>query len=117
MRVSKSFQRSERVRLTLQAESFNVSNQVNRRVDISDDGFINSTAQFVAYSTQVGKNLYPGEFVKNPKFLIPTNSCAPRQDSSRQEPVSRRLTQSNRHLCARKLALRWGHFSGTLYLT
>jgi hypothetical protein len=79
MRVSKSFQLSERVRLTLQAESFNVTNQVNSRVDISDDGFINSAGQFVAYSTQVGKNLYPGEFVKNSKFLIPTNSYAPRQ--------------------------------------
>jgi hypothetical protein len=79
MRVSKSFQLSERVRLTLQAESFNVTNQVNRRVDISDDGFINSAGQFVAYSTQVGKNLYPGEFMKNSTFLIPTNSYAPRQ--------------------------------------
>ena len=79
MRVSKSFQLSERVRITLQAESFNVTNQVNRRVDISDDGFLNSAGQFVAYSTQVGKNLYPGEFVKNSTFLIPTNSYAPRQ--------------------------------------
>ena len=79
LRVSKSFQLSERVRLTLQAESFNVTNQVNRRVDISDDGFINSAGQFVAYSTQVGTNLYPGEFVKNSKFLIPTNSYARRQ--------------------------------------
>jgi hypothetical protein len=79
MRVSKSIQLSERVRLTLQAESFNVTDQINRRVDISDDGFINSAGQFVAYSTQVGKSLYPGEFVKNSGFLIPTNSYAPRQ--------------------------------------
>ena len=48
-------------------------------MDISDDGFLNSAGQFVAYSTQVGKTLYPGEFVKNSKFLIPTNSYAPRQ--------------------------------------
>jgi len=67
------------VRITLLAESFNVSNRVNQRVDISDDGFLNSAGQFVAYSTQVGKTLYPGEFVKNSKFLIPTNSYAPRQ--------------------------------------
>ena len=79
MRISKSLQLSERVRLTLLAESFNVSNQVNRRVDISDDGFLNSAGQFVAYSTKVGKTSYPGEFVKNSKFLIPTNSYAPRQ--------------------------------------
>jgi carboxypeptidase family protein len=79
MRISKSLQLSERVRLTLLAESFNVSNRVNQRVDISDDGFFNSAGQFVAYSTKVGKALYPGEFIKNSKFLVPTNAYAPRQ--------------------------------------
>ena len=79
LRISKSFQFSERVRVTLLAESFNVTNRVNQRVDISDDGFLNSAGQFVAYSTKVLTQLYPGEFVKNSKFLIPTNSYAPRQ--------------------------------------
>ena len=46
---------------------------------ISDDGFLNSAGQFVAYSTQVGEKLYPGEFIKNSYFLIPKNSYAPRQ--------------------------------------
>ena len=63
--------------MTLLAESFNVTNRVNRRVDISDDGYLNSAGQFVAYSSKVGKALYPGEFVRNSKFLIPTNSYAP----------------------------------------
>jgi hypothetical protein len=79
VRLSKGFQFGERFRLTVLAESFNVTNRVNQRVDISDDGYLNSAGQFVAYSTQVGKALYPGEFVKNSKFLIPTNSYAPRQ--------------------------------------
>ncbi len=79
LRLSKSFQVSERVRITLLAESFNVCNRVNRRDDISDDGFLNSAGQFVAYSTSIGKSSYPGEFEKNSKFLIPTNSYAPRQ--------------------------------------
>jgi hypothetical protein len=79
VRLSKGFQFGERFRLTLLVESFNVSNRVNRRVDISDDGFLNSAGQFVAYSTNVGKALYPGEFIKNSKFLMPTNSYAPRQ--------------------------------------
>ena len=65
------------MRLTLLAESFNVTNRVNRRVDISDDGFLNSAGQFVAYSTQVGEKLYPGEFIKNSYSLIPKNSYAP----------------------------------------
>jgi len=79
VRLSKGFQLSERVRVTLLAESFNVSNHLNNRVDITDDGFLNSAGQFVAYSTRAGQSLYAGEFVKNSKFLIPTNSYAPRQ--------------------------------------
>src|ERR1019366_8114866 len=79
VRLSKGFQFGERFRLTVLAESFNLTNRVNQRVDISDDGYLNSAGQFVAYTTQVGKALYPGEFVKNSKFLIPTNSYAPRQ--------------------------------------
>ncbi|HEX8894618.1 MAG TPA: hypothetical protein VF783_14900, partial [Terriglobales bacterium] len=64
-RVSKAFQRSERVRLTLQAELFNVT-----LGEIAGSTFpmidsINSAGQFVAYSTQVAKSLYSGEFVKN----------------------------------------------------
>lgn len=64
VRLSKGFRLRERVRLTLLAESFHVPNPVNQRVDISDDGFLNSAGRFVAYSAQVGKALYPGEFVK-----------------------------------------------------
>jgi hypothetical protein len=79
VRISKVFQLSERVLLALLVESFNVTTRVNGRVDISADGFLNSAGQFVAYSTQVGKTLYPGEFIKNSHFLIPTNSSAPRQ--------------------------------------
>ncbi len=79
LRISKSFQLSERVRLTLLAESFNVANRVNQRVDITDDGFLNSAGQFVAYSTKAGKTLYPGEFIKNSKFRVPTDSYSPRQ--------------------------------------
>jgi hypothetical protein len=79
IRVSKNFQVTERLRLTLLAESFNVSDRVNRRVDIADDGFYNAAGQFVAYSTKVGKTVYAGEFIKNSKFLVPTNSYAPRQ--------------------------------------
>jgi hypothetical protein len=79
LRISKSFPIGERLRLTLLAESFNISNRVNRRVDIADDGFFNSAGQFVAYSSKIGTTVYAGEFIKNSKFLVPTNSYAPRQ--------------------------------------
>jgi hypothetical protein len=61
------------------AESFNLFNRTNSRVDISDDGFYNAAGQFVAYSTSVKGTLYPGEFLMNSQFLTPTNAYAPRQ--------------------------------------
>ena len=69
LRISKGFQLSERVRLTLLAESFNVSNRVNQRVDITDDGFLNSAGQFVAYSTKVGQDAVSGRIRK--EFQVP----------------------------------------------
>jgi hypothetical protein len=76
--VSRHHEAGGRSELTLLAESFNLSNQVNRRVDITDDGFLNSAGP-VHRLTQVGKNLNPALFVKNSKFLVPTSSYAPRQ--------------------------------------
>jgi Carboxypeptidase regulatory-like domain/TonB dependent receptor len=82
IRVTRSLRLSDRVRLDLLVESFNVTNRTNKRVQISDDGFFNSAGQFVAYSTRpVGMNgkYYPGQFQINKTFLEPTNAYAPRQ--------------------------------------
>jgi hypothetical protein len=79
MRVTRSVRCSERVVLNFIAESFNLFNRTNSRVDISDDGFYNAAGQFVAYSTSVKGTLYPGEFLMNSQFLTPTNAYAPRQ--------------------------------------
>ena len=56
--------------MELLAESFNLTNRTNSRVNISDDGFYNSAGQFVAYSTKVAGKMYPGQFQINSKFLI-----------------------------------------------
>ena len=118
LRISKGFQLSERVRLTLLAESFNVANRVNQRVDITDDGFLNSAGQFVAYSTKVGKTLYPGEFIKNSKFLIPDQRVC-----SATSPVflkSKFLKWLNKHsglFSAARHGDDWGASRGSLCLT
>ena len=52
LRVTRNLKFSERVKLDLLAESFNVTNRTNKRVQISDDGFFNSAGQFVAYSNR-----------------------------------------------------------------
>ena len=79
MRITRSIRCGERVVWNLTAESFNVFNRTNSRVQISDDGFYNSAGQFVAYSTTAGGKVYAGQFLVNSKFLMPTNAYAPRQ--------------------------------------
>jgi hypothetical protein len=68
--------------LQIVAESFNLTNHQNKRVDISDDGFYNSAGQFVAYSTKpvaMNGKWYPGKYQINETFLTPTNAYAARQ--------------------------------------
>jgi hypothetical protein len=79
MRITRSIRCGEHAMWNLTAESFNVFNRTNSRVQISDDGFYNSAGQFVAYSTTTGGKVYPGKFLVNSKFLMPTNAYAPRQ--------------------------------------
>lgn len=79
MRITRSIRCGEHVVWNLTAESFNVFNRTNSRVQISDDGFYNSAGQFVAYSTRVGGKVYPGQYLVNSRFLMPTNAYAPRQ--------------------------------------
>jgi hypothetical protein len=79
MRITRSIRCGERVVWNVTAESFNLFNRTNSRVQISDDGFYNSAGQFVAYSTTVKGKVYPGQFLVNSSFLTPTNAYAPRQ--------------------------------------
>lgn len=79
MRITRSIRCGERVVWNVTAESFNLFNRTNSRVQISDDGYYNSAGEFVAYSTAVKGKVYPGEFLVNSNFLTPTNAYAPRQ--------------------------------------
>jgi hypothetical protein len=79
MRVTRNVKCGDRIVLNVAAESFNLMNRNNGRVQISDDGFYDSAGQFVAYSTRVGNKRYPGQYLINSRFLMPTNSYAPRQ--------------------------------------
>lgn len=79
LRLTRNVTLSERLHLQLLAECFNTFNRFNAQVTISDDGFLNSAGQFVAYSTKVGTKVYPGQFLKSSNFLSPNNAYAPRQ--------------------------------------
>ena len=78
-RVTRNLHTGERVTLQFLIETFNTFNRVNAQVTISDDGFLNSAGQFVAYSTNIATKVYPGQFLKSSNFLNPDNSYAPRQ--------------------------------------
>ncbi len=69
MRITRNIRCGEHVVWSLMAESFNVFNRTNGMLQLSDDGFYNSSGQFVAYSTLVKNKVYPGMFLVNSQFL------------------------------------------------
>jgi hypothetical protein len=79
LRITRTIRCGEHVVWNLVAESFNVFNRTNAMVQVSSDGFYNSAGQFVAYSTTVKGKRYPGQYLMNSRFLMPTNAYAPRQ--------------------------------------
>ena len=79
LRITRSIRCGEHVVWNLMAESFNVFNRTNAMMQVSSDGYYNSAGQFVAYSTTVKGKRYPGAYLMNSRFLMPTNAYAPRQ--------------------------------------
>jgi hypothetical protein len=78
-RLTRNLHCGNRMTMQLLAETFNTFNRTNAQVMISDDGFLNSAGQFVAYSTKVATKVYPGQFLKSSNFLNPNTAYAPRQ--------------------------------------
>lgn len=79
LRLSRTLHAGDRLKLELLAESFNLLNRDNRRVDITDNGFQTSAAQFVNLSAKVNGKHYPASLRSLSSFLKPTSAYAPRQ--------------------------------------
>jgi hypothetical protein len=79
LRLSRQLLLAERYKLQLMAESFNLLNRDNKRVTITDDGFVGSAGNFVLGDKTIGASHYPGYYTFNPYFLVPTSTYAPRQ--------------------------------------
>ncbi|MGH9644650.1 MAG: hypothetical protein ACRD3Q_19785, partial [Terriglobales bacterium] len=79
LRLLRTFRVSDRLRLELSAEGFNMANRMNARVDVSDDGFTGTAGSFVIDTKTVSSARYPAYFSKSSGFLTPTNAYAPRQ--------------------------------------
>jgi hypothetical protein len=60
-------------------ETFNLFNRNNKRVTISDQGFLNSAGKFLRGDKLLGVNYFPGYYQRPANFLAATNAYAPRQ--------------------------------------
>lgn len=61
------------------AESFNLLNRDNQRVQITQDGFASNSAQFVQTTKTIGINIFPAHYRRPSTFLRATDAYAPRQ--------------------------------------
>ena len=57
------------MKVELMAESFNLLNRDNKRVQITQDGFISNSAQFVQTTNTTGINIFPAQ------YRVPLRSC------------------------------------------
>jgi hypothetical protein len=79
LRIARRLQLSERMRVEFLAESFNVLNRVNKRFDISDDGFTTTAARFVASERRIEAKVYPAYFREVADWQTPKHAYASRQ--------------------------------------
>jgi hypothetical protein len=79
MRLTRRILIGDRLKLELMAESFNLLNRDNQRVQITQDGFITNLAQFVQTSKLIGINYFPAQYRTPTSFLRATDAYAPRQ--------------------------------------
>jgi hypothetical protein len=79
LRVARRFPLGDRFKLEVLVEAFNLMNRQNLRVDLSEDGFLNTAGQFVAIDKTVGFSHFPAHYRLSSGFLSPTNAYAPRQ--------------------------------------
>ena len=79
LRLARRIYLSSRLRAELILESFNLLNRDNQRVEITDDGFTNTAAQFSQGTKKIGAYYFPASYQKPANFMTATNAYAPRQ--------------------------------------
>jgi len=79
MRLSRKLYSKNGWKLELTAESFNLSNRLNRRFQITDDGLMGNAARFQFGTKHIGINHFPAYYRVPTNFMRATNAYAPRQ--------------------------------------
>ncbi len=78
MRLTRKIHVTERLRVELSAESFNLFNRDNKRYSLSPDGFLNSAGQFVPLDRTPKQLPYPAYYQRPTSFMRATSAYAPR---------------------------------------
>lgn len=78
LRLTRKIRVTERVRLEVTAESFNLFNRDNRRFSFSDDGFLHGAGQFVRLDRTAGGTKYPAYYQQPTNFMRASSAYAPR---------------------------------------
>jgi hypothetical protein len=79
LRISRRLYLSDKLKLDLIIESFNLLNRDNQQVQISSAGFQNTAAQFLQVDNQIGISTFPAQYRQQTNFLKATDAYAPRQ--------------------------------------
>jgi len=79
LRLVRRIRLTERYKLNLQAESFNLFNRDNQRVAITSNGMIATASAFNQMSVNAGVAPYPGYYSLPNNFMRPNAAYAPRQ--------------------------------------
>jgi hypothetical protein len=79
LRLSRQIRMGQRTRLELLAESFNLFNHLNRRVQLTDDGFLSAAAQFLPFEKKAGAIYFPGQYRRSSGFAQARDAYAARQ--------------------------------------
>ncbi len=79
LRLTRKIRLTERYKLDLIGESFNLFNRDNQRLIITSNGLIANATTFVQSSTKVGLAPYPGYYQQPQNFMKPNAAYAPRQ--------------------------------------
>ena len=79
LRLTRRIYAGDRIKLELMAESFNLLNRDNKRVQISDVGFLNSAGHFIQYDKTLGISHFPAYYASPSRFMTASDAYAPRQ--------------------------------------
>ncbi len=79
LRLTRRLYAGDRIKLELIAESFNLLNRDNKRVQITQDGFESNSAEFAQTTKTIGINIFPAQYRIPSSFLKATDAYAPRQ--------------------------------------